>query len=586
MNGSVRGRFTGFEAFEGIVDVAVVDGVTVVRSAAAGPIAAGLMFRVGIADEPLAHRGITHLVEHLALHRHDVLAEHKNGHVLSVTTHFVVSGSEAQVVDFLNGVCAGLRDLPLDRLGAEKSILRAEAQARAGVAEEPLLRARFGAQGHAMPVYREFGLESVDADALAAWARRWFVAENAVLWLTGTETPRGLDLRLPSGRWQPFPAVEEVSRPGPTWTSGPAGAVAADVLVPRATVGTVFAEVASKALFRELRLEGALSYTAGAQYEPVDPERARILFFADATPEHEGAVAGAMVDLLAGFRAGRFHERDLVSAKKAIREGVDAVREGAGAASAVAGAYLLGDRLRHPDEIVSDVDDVTVDQLRDFAERIWPDITWQTPIGPLDWIGAEEVTYWSTDTVEGATFDFIGTPEHLVVGEEGVSVVTPDGVATVRRDDCRLTGVQADGARLLIGANGIMLAIEPTVVRGVDATVIDQIDAVMPSETIVRLPAREPESIPQPPQRAEPVRLKGFGAWAIMLAFPLALFGLAVLVGAIQNTAEYVLGAAPGTRVSPAMVATSWILAILMIGAVAGLIAGWVRRLRSSGGDM
>jgi hypothetical protein len=35
-----------------------------------GPLSAGLVFRVGQADETLAWSGITHMVEHLALFRH------------------------------------------------------------------------------------------------------------------------------------------------------------------------------------------------------------------------------------------------------------------------------------------------------------------------------------------------------------------------------------------------------------------------------------------------------------------------------------------------------------------------------------
>lgn len=48
---------------------------------------AGLVFRVGMADEQLARRGITHLIEHLALYPLGPSARmHYNGQVDAVTT--------------------------------------------------------------------------------------------------------------------------------------------------------------------------------------------------------------------------------------------------------------------------------------------------------------------------------------------------------------------------------------------------------------------------------------------------------------------------------------------------------------------
>ena len=88
-----------------------VDGVPVLVAKTSGPLRAGLMFRVGRADETLATGGITHLVEHLALHRHGVTDYHYNGMTGVTTTNFITQGTPEAVVAFLNGVCAGLRDL-------------------------------------------------------------------------------------------------------------------------------------------------------------------------------------------------------------------------------------------------------------------------------------------------------------------------------------------------------------------------------------------------------------------------------------------------------------------------------------------
>ncbi|WP_369373512.1 hypothetical protein AB1046_06415 [Promicromonospora sp. Populi] len=112
------------------VTVAESDGVPVLLAPREGNVGAGIIFRVGSADETLATSGITHLTEHLAL-RTQVLSEaHLNGQTRSDVTLFHVAGTAADVVAYLNDVCASLRDLPLDLVETEKEILRSEADLR------------------------------------------------------------------------------------------------------------------------------------------------------------------------------------------------------------------------------------------------------------------------------------------------------------------------------------------------------------------------------------------------------------------------------------------------------------------------
>src|SRR2546421_1212782 len=114
-------------------------------SRAAGPMRAGLMFRVGRVDESLATSGITHLVEQLALHRHGTANYHYNGITSATTTQFVTQGTPDAVVTFLNEVCASLRELPLDRMATEKKVLETEAATRATPVNEQMPLWRHGA---------------------------------------------------------------------------------------------------------------------------------------------------------------------------------------------------------------------------------------------------------------------------------------------------------------------------------------------------------------------------------------------------------------------------------------------------------
>ncbi|MGW0884991.1 hypothetical protein [Streptomyces sp. NPDC002671] len=106
---------TDLTALDGLVAHAGIQGIPTLYSPRQGQITAGLFFRVGRADETLATSGLTHLVEHLALHRLGLSDLHYNGATANTYTLFHVTGDEDEVVAYLNGVCAALRDLPLDR---------------------------------------------------------------------------------------------------------------------------------------------------------------------------------------------------------------------------------------------------------------------------------------------------------------------------------------------------------------------------------------------------------------------------------------------------------------------------------------
>lgn len=129
-----------------------------------GPLHAGLIFRVGRADETLALSGITHLVEHLALFGYGLTDYHYNGATGTTATHFLVRGTESDVVAYLNGVCTALHDLPLGRLETEKAILRTEQNSRGRGANHLLPMWRYGAVGH--------GLVSYQSGVCSGWTPR------------------------------------------------------------------------------------------------------------------------------------------------------------------------------------------------------------------------------------------------------------------------------------------------------------------------------------------------------------------------------------------------------------------------------
>ena len=84
-----------------------VDGVPTFWVDAPGPYTALLSFRVGSADEPASMRGISHLVEHLALGPLGIQDYDHNGSVEPIRTQFVASGSPDEVVRYLDETARG-----------------------------------------------------------------------------------------------------------------------------------------------------------------------------------------------------------------------------------------------------------------------------------------------------------------------------------------------------------------------------------------------------------------------------------------------------------------------------------------------
>src|SRR5262245_61463032 len=75
---------------------------------------AGLLFRVGFSDETLRTRGLTHLVEHLALPAASRSAVDFGGEVDGTTTLFWFAGERTEVLGMVAQTCRMLTELPLE----------------------------------------------------------------------------------------------------------------------------------------------------------------------------------------------------------------------------------------------------------------------------------------------------------------------------------------------------------------------------------------------------------------------------------------------------------------------------------------
>ncbi|WP_371612722.1 M16 family metallopeptidase [Streptomyces clavifer] len=551
---------------------AEVDGIRTVLAAGSGPVTAGLFFRVGVADETLATTGITHLVEHLALHRHGLSDLHYNGATSATYTLFHVTGTPAEVTTYLNGVCAALRDLPLERLETEREILRTESAGRSRGPNHQLPLWRYGAQGYGLGSYTEHGPWHLTADAVRDWARTRFTRDNAVLWITSDTVPEGLDLTLPSGPPHPLPAPVSILPVTPAYIRGDSGGVVVDGIVRRSSAATLFAEVLSRALFVDLRQKGGYSYVADADYSPRDNDFAAITAYADALPQKQDAVVGGLIDTLARLRAGSIEQSELDAARAKYLKQYDTPDLAAAQLPSYALNLLTGHRNLTPDEQRAELAAVTLDDLREVAREMHSSALLQVPGRGADWAGFTEAPQWSPEAppAPGTRHPSLeGDSTVLTVSPDAVTLTTPSGQVVVRYDACAALLVHPDGGHHLTGLDGFQIRVEPTLYKGLTPARTAVIGASVPPAAVIHMPPRAPDRIPRPDGGGTPRRLRSEPVGPARKAL-IWLAGLATalwaLIATVATSQEL-----DAPEPDPATIAIIWLLIAAPLGAFLGL---------------
>ncbi|GII23814.1 insulinase family protein [Planosporangium mesophilum] len=559
-----------------------VDGVPTIIAPTPGPMRAGLAFRVGRADETLARGGITHLVEHLALHRHGLTDYHFNGATGAVVTHFYTRGSEDDVVSFLTGVCEGLTDLPLERLETEKQILRTEENSRTPGVTEQLPLWRYGARGFGLLSYPEWGLSELTPDDVKGWVDTWFTRENAVLWIAGEDVPGGLRLRLPGGVRRPLPAPSSALPVAPAYFHGPDNVVVFDAVVGRRTAASLFTGVLERELFRALRQEGGFSYTVGTSYDPRGDGFATITAVADALPEKQGATLGGFIDVLAKLRVGRLEQADLNAARTKAEEPLSHPEAAAAGLPSYAVNLLTGYPNKTHDELRAELHAVDLQDLHEVAVEAMGSALLMVPERhSADWAGFTAAPTSSEQAVHGQGYRSLEDDRvSLVVGAEGVSIVTPHAPATVRFDRCAANLAWPDGGRRLIGDDGITVRIEPTL-YAVAPAALAAIDAAVPAAVTVPMPARRPEAVPRPTPQSAAQPAKGRRLEQALMIVLLVLAGIVACLAGLTTAGVASDAETSSDGVTWALVGFVWFFAALL-ALPAALIARH-RRQRAAG---
>ena len=471
----------------------MVDGLSTYWVANGGPFRAVLVFRVGQADETLPTRGICHLVEHLAIEPQPRLYAH-NGWCAVDSTGFWAEGERDEVLDYLEGVARRLHALPRDRMVAERQILATEGSQRGGSIVTTLLSCRWGARTYGTASYDEFGLFRLGEEEAQAWADRFFVADNAVLFMTG-EPPDGFRLELPRGERHSLPAAESISGLQlPTGISLGQGGVGVGMEVDRSPgTGLALALLASAATAR-LRHELGVTYHVGADYQLAGPDQAHLTIAADCLDTNAEQVANTLLAVIDNIASSGPEEAELEHERERFRRMIKAPADAldwfaTGDLIGVSPEQLLEQITWAPDITSEDVAAV----VRGGADRMIMIVP--SHVAPPD--RCRPYPHFSERAVSGRRLRVKGMSGWLsarragvILGDEGLTAIYGDEqFATIEWSDCEVVLHWSNGSVVVIGRDGdkVPVLVERFGRNGAQAA-LDELKRHVPADRFVLMP--------------------------------------------------------------------------------------------------
>ena len=445
-----------------------VDGVRAVwveDGSIPGPLQACLMFGVGRGDETMTVSGVTHLVEHLALHRLGTVPYGWNGMVTPVTTRFGATGAGGQIAAFFAHVIGELMDLPVDRLESEARVLGIEGD-RHGAPQLGLdLSIRLGPQGAGLLGWPEHGLRRLQADDVIAWSTKWFTAQNAVLWLSGPVPP---ELRL-DGLRRGGEARRDLPAPLPlqprSWMATSTRVVSLSLISEQQWGVIPGMGIARQRAVERLRGRDAISYAIEYDHVRIGGGQALEYLQADGTSGSYRPVLDGLVEVLEELaesgpttsELALFHDQreQLRQHHESALSHLDNNAE----------RCLLGLPTLTSEELEEKLQAVTATQMRRELSDLLPTML---GIGPQelgeDLPGWSTVTSWSTQRVDGQCYEPILSREkgNLIVGSDGVSwALDEDHHRTIRWSDVVACFTWDNGTRHLVGVSGEAVYVVP-----------------------------------------------------------------------------------------------------------------------------
>lgn len=453
-----------------LINTVPIDGLPVFWIDAGERFEATLVFRAGIAHEDLPHRGTAELVHRAVLAAADPGGLDITGGVDLLTSTFRCEGTPSEVLDGLRRLEQAIASVDRSVPAVIDDLVRAE-RARNPVAEELLLRARYGNIGVGVAPAPRLALRDPAAAAkAAAWARRHLNRANAVLILNGPP-PAGLLRGLPAGERVPLTDPAHRRRPLPACTVGPEAVVGVSLVGPPglaflAAVHVLVDSCEERTRDRRLFDGLALGFTR------VGPRAVQALLLARGL---RGPAQRTLDALVTELDRVTLHGLPVARSRAVVEELRERIVDPLGTTQLVRDAaidWLLGAPPRRRQELLLELEHTTDDVVADMLWRIRDDAVWIAPPEVVHDRRITPVEDWTDQSVPGTTFDQVhrdpGEPPSVVVaGPAGITVRTEDrGNLTVWWRDCVLVTVDVVGRWCIHGADGTVVEVSASRFRG------------------------------------------------------------------------------------------------------------------------
>jgi len=443
----------------------MIDGVPAYEGDVPEPVTAGIVFRVGTADESLLEHGLNALVAELAA----VDVEGMSWIVHETSTIFFTSGKLSEVTHALTSVCAALRALSEDDAIDLADTILNEPKTKPLQPPVTILGVRFGAQSYGLGGFPRLGLLRTTGTTVNEWVSLRYNRSNAIVFSTAPlGQPR---LGLPAGARVPPPRPTPTNILLPAWCPQDWIGRAWRPFVYFSSVmpGTDAAKVADRVVEADIRRRaeatGLMLAEREANINPWAPEFDYTDFRIDVGPRVDDGVEALLgsIDDLADYApspdalAAGIAEFDRWTNDPSATPGVGAM---------LAWHELLTDRPRTVEEFLAHVHAVSaievanvVEAMRrqaivvvpEGAELIDPRFSMLTPTSAPPVVGLA----YAAATAEDDPADNV----RLVVGAEGVTFVDADEQLTVRFRDCVAALRFADDVFMLYAADGTMISV-------------------------------------------------------------------------------------------------------------------------------
>lgn len=465
------------------------------------PFLAQLVFRVGISDETLPLRGITHLVEHLALPVTEAPPVEFNGVVMGSFTHFWFSGPRDAALRLLEETCAALADLPVKRLERERALLSTEAETSEAGPVDRALSLRFGATGHGLAGYHEVGLPQITQEDVRRWAAERFNLGTLALAFSG-DPPGNLDLPLPTGARVEPPAPEpilDLATPS-VFPYSHDGAVWATLVGERSYPMSAALWTLRRRLGQRLRGRRTLSYGITVDHEPLTRHELHAFVHADCLPQNQDAVVATLVatlDELAATGPTALELEEYV-AERERDDANDAFLPGALYWYASQAAF--GEPFESPADLSARTRAVTSADAADALRSALSTLLLGIPSS--DTLPGGRFSRYPIDSkrrVQGRRHRRRGLPlitrkdneRELIVGEEGVTLVVEDPpgehyVRTVLFRELAAAVYFNEGVIQLYGLDGHDIVVDPAIWRR-PRDITDMFERTIPIDVLVDL---------------------------------------------------------------------------------------------------